>query len=45
MNHDYWHKQTSSKPLFPELIWSRPENRQLAGKLLIIGGNLHGFAT
>jgi NAD(P)H-hydrate repair Nnr-like enzyme with NAD(P)H-hydrate dehydratase domain len=44
MNHDYWHKQTSSKPLFPELIWSRPENRQLAGKLLIIGGNLHGFA-
>ena len=44
MNHDYWHKQTPGKPLFPELIWSRPENRQLAGKLLIIGGNLHGFA-
>jgi NAD(P)H-hydrate repair Nnr-like enzyme with NAD(P)H-hydrate dehydratase domain len=45
MNLDYWHKQTLDKPLFPELIWSRPENRQLSGKLLIVGGNLHGFAA
>ncbi len=41
----YWQKQTSKEPLFPELIWSRPENNRLAGKLLIIGGNLHGFAA
>jgi len=45
MQSEYWHKQASDKPLFPDLLWSRPENRQLAGKLLIIGGNLHGFAA
>ena len=33
------------KPLFPDLIWSRPENRAQAGKLLIIGGNAFGFAA
>lgn len=42
---DYWHKQASDTPLYPELLWSKPENRQQAGKLLIIGGNLHGFAA
>jgi hypothetical protein len=31
--------------LFPDLLWSRPENRNQAGKLLIIGGNAHGFAA
>lgn len=41
----YWRKQTEDKPLFPALLWSRPENRQLAGKLLILGGNLYGFAA
>jgi len=45
MDHTYWHRQTSDKPLFPDLLWSRPENQQTAGKLLIIGGNLHGFST
>lgn len=44
MDRTYWHKQTS-KPLFPDIVWSRPENRQQAGKLLIVGGNLHGFAA
>lgn len=39
----YWHKQTKENPLFPDLLWSRPENKLHAGKLLIIGGNLHGF--
>src|SRR5580704_1951753 len=43
--HDYWHRQTADKPLFPELLWSRPEHKAQAGKLLIIGGNLHGFAA
>lgn len=41
----YWHKQTADNPLFADLLWSRPENRAAAGKLLIIGGNLHGFAA
>lgn len=45
MDHTYWHKQTPGKPLFPNLIWSRPETKSAAGKLLIVGGNLHGFAA
>lgn len=45
MERTYWDKQTTDKPLFPELMWSRPENKQQAGKMLIIGGNLHGFAA
>lgn len=43
MDHTYWHRQTKDKPLFPDMIWNRPENRLHAGKLLIIGGNLHDF--
>lgn len=42
---DYWVKQEPDKPLFPDLLWSRPENRNQAGKLLIVGGNAHGFAA
>jgi len=42
MTPDYWVKQ-ADKPLFPELEWSRPENRLQAGKLLIVGGNEQGF--
>jgi hypothetical protein len=45
MERTYWHKQTLDKPLFPDLRWSRPENKRLAGKLLITGGNAHGFAA
>lgn len=45
MDHTYWHKQTADKPLFPDLLWSRPENRRQAGKLYIIGGNAMGFAA
>ncbi len=40
----YWHKQ-GGEPLFPDLLWSRPENKSQAGKLLIIGGNSYGFAA
>lgn len=43
--HDYWLRQTADKPLFPDLLWSRPENRAFAGKLAIIGGNAQGFAS
>lgn len=45
MELTYWHKQSADQPLFPDLLWSRPENRTHAGKLAIIGGNVHGFAT
>jgi ADP-dependent NAD(P)H-hydrate dehydratase / NAD(P)H-hydrate epimerase len=40
-----WLKQSPDKPLFPDLLWIRPENRAQAGKLLIVGGNLHGFSA
>lgn len=42
---NYWQRQNPAKPLFPDLLWSRPENRQHAGKLLIAGGSVHGFAA
>jgi hypothetical protein len=45
MQQTYWQRQALDKPLFPDLLWSRPENRTFAGKLLIIGGNAHGFAA
>lgn len=44
-NKAYWQKQEAGKPLFPDLLWSRPENRSQAGKLLVVGGNAHGFAA
>lgn len=43
MDHTYWLKQTNIKPIYENLLWSRPENRLNAGKLLIIGGNHHNF--
>ena len=45
MSQDFWQKQTKDKPLSPDLLWSRPEQRSAAGKLLVIGGNLHAFAA
>jgi len=39
---DNWLKQTD-EPLFPDLLWSKPERKDQAGKLLIIGGHAHGF--
>lgn len=32
-------------PLFPALMWSRPETKQSAGKLLVIGGHAQSFAA
>ncbi len=40
-----WYKQVLGSQLFPDLQWSQPENRQHVGKLLMIGGNLHGFSA
>ncbi|HUY85178.1 MAG TPA: hypothetical protein VMU97_01545 [Candidatus Dormibacteraeota bacterium] len=45
MQRDFWHKQTAEQPLYPDLLWSRPQNKRQAGKLLIVGGNAHGFAA
>ncbi len=44
MEHSYWRKQEQSKALFPDIEWSKPERRDQAGKLGIIGGNKLGFA-
>jgi NAD(P)H-hydrate repair Nnr-like enzyme with NAD(P)H-hydrate dehydratase domain len=43
VDKEYWIKQAADKPLFGDLVWSRPENAAHAGKLLIVGGNLYGF--
>lgn len=45
MQFDYWHKQSIDKPLYPDILWQRPEQKSLAGKLAIIGGNKLGFAA
>lgn len=42
--HSYWHRQTPDKPLFPDIEWSKPERRNQAGRLGVIGGNKLGFA-
>src|ERR1700683_2856161 len=42
---NYWQQQLPDNPLFPDSLWSRPERRSTAGKLLIIGGNGFGFAA
>lgn len=43
MDQSYWRVQTPTKPLFPDVEWSKPERRDQAGKLAIIGGNKLGF--
>lgn len=45
MDTSYWKKQTASKPLFPDIEWNKPERRDQAGKLLIVGGNKLGFSA
>jgi ADP-dependent NAD(P)H-hydrate dehydratase / NAD(P)H-hydrate epimerase len=45
MEHTYWRRQEPGKPLFPDVEWSKPERRDQAGKLLIVGGNKLGFAA
>lgn len=41
----YWQKQPSTKALWSDIEWNRPEQRSQAGRLTIVGGNLHGFAA
>jgi hypothetical protein len=45
MDRTFWHRQTAEQPLFPDLLWSRPETKRTAGKLLVVGGNAHGFSA
>lgn len=45
MNYDYWLKQEIGTPLFPDVIWAKPEQKSHAGKLAIIGGNKLGFVS
>ena len=42
MENTNWLRQTK-EPLFPDTLWSRPENKRYAGKLLIIGGHKQSF--
>lgn len=44
MDYSYWKKQAPGTALFPDIEWSKPEQRSQAGKLGIIGGNKLGFA-
>ena len=40
---DYWRQQSESEPLFPDVLWSKPETKATAGKLGIIGGSALSF--
>lgn len=44
MDYSYWKKQSADTPLFPDIKWNKPEQRSMAGKLGILGGNKLGFA-
>ncbi len=44
MEYEYWHKQTPTSALYPDIEWGKPEQRSHAGRLGIIGGNKLGFA-
>lgn len=43
--HDYWKKQAVGTQLFPDIAWSKPEQRAHAGRMAIIGGNKLGFVA
>jgi len=45
MSHDYWHKQAPLNPLYPDIEWSKPEQRQQRGRLGIVGGNKLSFIS
>lgn len=44
MTNSQWLKQSKDTPLFEGLLWSKPENKQAAGKLLIVGGQKDNFS-
>jgi NAD(P)H-hydrate repair Nnr-like enzyme with NAD(P)H-hydrate dehydratase domain len=44
MENTSWLKQAKD-PLFPDVLWNRPENRRYAGKLMIAGGHTQSFSA
>ena len=44
MDVSYWQTQIATKPLYPDIEWSKPERHDQSGRLAIIGGNKLGFA-
>lgn len=42
---NYWQQQNENEPLFPDILWSKPEQKNIAGVLGIVGGNSLGFAA
>lgn len=45
MANTYLHQQVLDQPLFGDVLWNRPEQRNLSGKLAIVGGNAQGFSS
>lgn len=39
MDYPYWKKQANNEKLFPEIEWNKPQQKQMAGHLAVIGGN------
>lgn len=39
----FWSKQDENTPLYEDIIWSRPENKKLAKKIVVAGGNGNSF--
>lgn len=44
MEPTFWYKQ-GNEPLFPDLEWNKPERRDHAGNICIIGGNVHNLGA
>ncbi len=44
MDLSYWLRQDQKTPLYPDIEWSKPEQKAHAGRLGVIGGNKLGFA-
>ncbi len=45
MDNTYLKQQGNNQPLYPDMLWSKPEQKSSAGKLAIIGGSERGFNT
>jgi hypothetical protein len=45
MERDYWQKQNTNKPLFEDIVWSRPVTKKRQGSLVIVGGNVNAIAA
>jgi ADP-dependent NAD(P)H-hydrate dehydratase / NAD(P)H-hydrate epimerase len=45
MDHPYWRRQEPGKALFSDIEWNKPERRDQAGNVLVVGGNKLGFSA